>query len=331
MAALFSIVLVLLVISIPLFLFVVWAIAPRPRPPTASEQTYTDPSTGAARPFPSILDVTLSTVDLSIIVPAFDESKRLPAMLDEAAEYLVTRKSRNPAFQFEIIVVDDGSRDNTSEVALKYAKRKKMAGVIRVMTLEKNRGKGGAVTQGMMVAIGCKLLFVDADGATLFSDIERLEAELDRITDGNGFGIAVGSRAHMVNSAAVVKRTFIRNFLMRGFHTILLFLGISSIKDTQCGFKLFTRPAARLIFPNMHEQGWIFDIELLLIAEMRRMPIAEVPVTWHEVEGSKMQLVKDSIRMLIDLVVMRVCYLVGFWRVSEEGAAAANGTAKKEN
>lgn len=104
---------------------------------------------------------------------------------------------------------------------------------------------------------------------------------------------------------------------MHGFHTILFFLGIASIKDTQCGFKLLTRDAGKAIFANVHAEGWIFDIELLLIALQLRIPIVEVPVNWHEVEGTKMSLMKDSIVMLIDLLIIRLNYLLGIWRVGE--------------
>lgn len=104
---------------------------------------------------------------------------------------------------------------------------------------------------------------------------------------------------------------------MRGFHATLLLLGISGIADTQCGFKLFTRSAARRIFPNMHVERWIFDVEVLLLAQMTHCPIAEVQVNWHEIDGSKVKLVQASIQMGMDLLVIRLNYLLGFWRVKE--------------
>ncbi|KAI8818354.1 nucleotide-diphospho-sugar transferase, partial [Fimicolochytrium jonesii] len=262
------------------------------------------------------LDITLS-----VIVPAYNETVRLPTMLEETLTYLDKRATGDATFNYEIVVVDDGSKDATSETARKVAKaHSQNSGVkapwerreLRVLTLRKNRGKGGAVTQGMLAARGRLLLFADADGATKFADIEKLEGALEKVSE-NGLGVAVGSRAHMVSAAAVVQRSFIRNFLMHGFHTILLVLGISSIKDTQCGFKLLTRPAAQHVFPNMHAEGWIFDIELLLIALSLRIPVVEVPVNWHEVEGTKMSLMRDSVVMLIDLLVIRANYVLGFW------------------
>ncbi|KAI8608816.1 hypothetical protein BC830DRAFT_1052396, partial [Chytriomyces sp. MP71] len=166
--------------------------------------------------------------------------------------------------------------------------------------------------QGMLVSRGRRILFADADGATSFGDVEKLDKELSRV-ERMGHGIAVGSRAHMVKSDAVVKRSFLRNFLMHGFHTVLLVLGISSIKDTQCGFKMVTRKTAATLFPLMHVEGWIFDIELLLLASWHNVPMVEVPVTWHEVDGSKVSIVRDSVKMLVDLLIIRFYYLTGLW------------------
>lgn len=162
----------------------------------------------------------------------------------------------------------------------------------------------------MRHARGSYAIFADADGATKFLDVLTLQAKLDHNTS-----IGIGSRAHMVNSAAVVKRSFLRNFLMHGFHIFLRFLGIRSIHDTQCGFKLFTRSAVDAIFPHMHCEGWIFDIEILLLAEKLGFGMVEVPVTWHEVEGTKMSLIKDSIKMAWDLIVMRGAYAMGVYSV----------------
>ena len=103
---------------------------------------------------------------------------------------------------------------------------------------------------------------------------------------------------------------------MRAFHFYLHALGISAVQDTQCGFKLLTRATAALIFPAMHFEGWVFDIEILLLATLCGVvPVAEVAITWHEVEGSKVHLVRDSMIMAIDLIIMRVNYALGRWHV----------------
>lgn len=161
-------------------------------------------------------------------------------------------------------------------------------------------------------------VFADADGASRFADLEALLREVRRV-QVQGYGIAVGSRAHMVTTDAVVKRAFVRNLLMHAFHTLIRTFGIRHIRDTQCGFKLLTREAVKAVFPYMHTEGWIFDIEILLLAGYKRIPVAEVPITWHEVDGSKVSLVKDSLRMAWDLGVVRGGYLSGVYRVGEGG------------
>jgi dolichyl-phosphate beta-glucosyltransferase len=101
---------------------------------------------------------------------------------------------------------------------------------------------------------------------------------------------------------------------MRGFHFLVAIFGIRTIKDTQCGFKLFTRSAAQVIFPRMHVERWIFDIEILIIAQMHSMRVVEVPVTWHEVDGTKLEFMKDAIVMFVQLVMIRANYYLGFWK-----------------
>ncbi|KAJ3411157.1 dolichyl-phosphate beta-glucosyltransferase [Chytridiales sp. JEL 0842] len=252
-------------------------------------------------------------IHLSVVIPAYNEEKRLPSMLTETLDFLEQRRKKDSSMTFEVIVVDDGSTDATKEVAAKVALDRKSYDV-RILVLEKNRGKGGAVTQGMLASRGDFILFADADGASTFADVEKLEkAILETMKDGSG--VAVGSRAHMVKSEAVVKRSFIRNLLMHAFHYILFLLGIHAIKDTQCGFKLFSKKATAKVCPNMHVEGWIFDIEMLLLASWQGIPIAEVPINWHEVEGSKVSILRDAVRMALDLLVIRANYLLGVWKV----------------
>jgi dolichyl-phosphate beta-glucosyltransferase len=102
---------------------------------------------------------------------------------------------------------------------------------------------------------------------------------------------------------------------MRGFHLYLHVLGVGSIKDTQCGFKLFTRDAALEIFPCLHVEGWIFDIEILHVAQSLALKVSEVAVNWEEVEGSKVSLIKDSIKMALDLLIIRLNYALGVWKI----------------
>lgn len=162
---------------------------------------------------------------------------------------------------------------------------------------------------GMMSSRGSLLLMADADGATLFRDIERLELALSR-----PFGIAVGSRAHVV-SEAVARRSALRNLLMRAFHLVVRWVGIKGIRDTQCGFKLFTRDAARVVFPCMHVERWAFDVEALWIAQGHKLPVAEVPVNWQEIDGSKLDPLWASVEMLRDMIRIKLAYTFGIWRL----------------
>jgi dolichyl-phosphate beta-glucosyltransferase len=237
-------------------------------------------------------------------------------MLQEAVEFLTTTYANN----WEILVVDDGSSDNTASVALSFAASSELVKPeqMRVVILEKNRGKGGAVAHGMRHVRGRYAIFADADGASRFSDLTALMQRLKE-KETQGYGIAVGSRAHMVTSDAVVKRSFVRNFLMHSFHTLLKTVGVREIGDTQCGFKLFSRKAVYAVFGDLRTEGWIFDIEVLLLAAYKRIPVVEVPINWHEVEGTKMALVTDSIRMFCDLVVVRAGYAFGVYTVGPGG------------
>ncbi|KAJ9052418.1 dolichyl-phosphate beta-glucosyltransferase [Entomophthora muscae] len=254
-------------------------------------------------------------VDLSVVIPAYNEVARLPLMLEETVDFLKARVAKNTGFKYEIIVVDDGSKDKTADCALDFAKKANLKkGELVVVKLAINRGKGGAVAQGILRAKGKNILFADADGATRFSDVSILEEALAKL-ERKGLGLVVGSRSHLVNSEAVVKRSLLRNALMYGFHTYLYALGIRGIKDTQCGFKLFSRAAAHRIFSNLHAEGWIFDIETLLLARMFEIPISEVPVNWQEIEGSKVSIIRDAIKMALDLLMIRLSYFWGIWKI----------------
>jgi dolichyl-phosphate beta-glucosyltransferase len=316
-------------------------------------------------PLPKLEDP--ATVELSIIVPAFNETERLPAMLDATVSYLegagwqkapTTHKSKaspklppdgfangsaksrrsQPSSSsrrtFEIIIVDDGSTDSTSSFALSLARTKYPNTDIKVVTLEKNIGKGGAVRHGMLHAGGERLLMADADGASRIEDLAALWSNMDEIiakpSTKNERAAVVGSRAHQVKTEAVVKRSLLRNILMYGLHTILRIVGVGHIRDTQCGFKLFSRSAAQQIFPSQHLPTWIFDVELLLIAKALGIEVGEVPVEWHEVAGSKLNVVTASIQMLRDLVVVRANMVVGRWKAGHgHGVTIVDGKRSK--
>uniref|UniRef100_A0A1I8GDS2 Dolichyl-phosphate beta-glucosyltransferase n=1 Tax=Macrostomum lignano TaxID=282301 RepID=A0A1I8GDS2_9PLAT len=277
-----------------------------------SELYFYNAKTDSQERFPSIKDKP--TVTLSVIVPAYREEKRLGKMLDEALPYLDGRRARDPTFSFEVIVVDDGSDDATDRVALYYSRR---VGPdrLRLLKLARNLGKGGAVRRGMLAARGQRLLFADADGATRFSDLDRLERELQSCTGGRCINALIcGSRAHLQQDA-VAQRSFVRNLLMHGFHLLVWLCCVRNVKDTQCGFKLLTRDAAHLLFCNLHVERWAFDCDLLYLANQFRVTVREVPVNWTEIDGSKIIPVFSWLQMAFDIVLIRLRYLLGAWKI----------------
>ncbi|KAG6169381.1 hypothetical protein E4U22_005763 [Claviceps purpurea] len=299
-------------------------------------------------------------VRLSVVFPAYNEEKRIIPTLEEAVDYLDEHVGRHtdtkastlphggrrhhrvsssfgsvPSRQtrgYEILIVNDGSCDKTVEVALDFARKRNLHDILRVVSLVKNRGKGGSVTHGLRHVRGEYVLFADADGASRFSDVGKLIEGCEEVVDGSLRGVAIGSRAHLVGSEAV--RSALRNFLMRSFHLVLTILtppATSRIRDTQCGFKLFTREALPHIVPYMHTEGWIFDIEMLMLAESAPatpvlgsdgsvigtspgIKVAEVPIEWHEVGGSKLNVIQDSIKMALGLAVLRASWMMGVYR-----------------
>lgn len=235
-------------------------------------------------------------------------------MLDEALEFLESKTKLSSTFKYEIIIVSDGSKDKTVEVGLKYSK-KFGTQKVRVLELVQNRGKGGAVRLGMQSSRGKYLLFADADGATRFSDYTKLETSIWKLVpDWRNDAIVIGSRAHMEKDA-IASRSFFRTILMHGFHFLVWLFAVKQIRDTQCGFKLLTRSAARLIFQIMHVERWAFDVELLYIAQSYGMPIDEIAVNWTEIEGSKVTPVWSWIQMGRDLFLIWLKYATGAWKI----------------
>ncbi|XP_017047802.1 dolichyl-phosphate beta-glucosyltransferase [Drosophila ficusphila] len=277
------------------------------------EETFLDPNSIETVTFPSLEDSP--SLDLSVIVPAYNEEQRLPAMLDECLAFLEQKSGGSPTFSYEVIVVSDGSQDATVKVALGYSK-KHGAEKVRVLELIENRGKGGAVRMGMLSARGRYLLFADADGATKFPDYDKLEVALKQLAaEWRDDGIAIGSRAHLENDA-IATRSLFRTILMHGFHFLVWLFAVRSIRDTQCGFKLFTRTTARKLFTSLHVERWAFDVELLYLAEKLKLPMSEVAVRWTEIDGSKLTPFWSWLQMGRDLFMIWLRYLVGAWRIA---------------
>lgn len=224
---------------------------------------------------------------ISIVVPAFNEERRLPPTLIDMIDFFDSRGA-----SYEIIVVNDGSWDATSSVVKKFERVRNM---VRIIDLPQNYGKGYAVKFGVLNSRGSRVLIADADGATPISEIERLERALDEHAD-----IAIGSRA-IASEETKVSTSIHRRLFGRVFNFAANFLLVPGIKDTQCGFKLFTHDVAHFLFQRQHAHGFSFDIEILHIARKTGLKIAEVPINWTNIPGSKVNLVLDPIRMLADI------------------------------
>lgn len=267
-------------------------------------------------------------VDLTVVVPAYNEEERLPSMLDEAIGFLEDRyhdrtklQRENPynteRFTYEIIIVDDGSRDGTTRCGHRY-QEKYGGNKIQVITLESNRGKGGAVRAGVLASKGNFIIFADADGASKFSDIEKLENFLFQ-NKGSDLTIAIGSRAHM-EEEAVASRSLFRTILMKGFHFLVWTCCVRTIRDTQCGFKMFSRESALLLFRHYHNESWAFDVELLYLAEQLDCTMGEIAINWKEVEGSKIVPIFSWIRMGWDVICLAALYNLRVYRIPEREA-----------
>ncbi len=235
--------------------------------------------------------------DLTIVIPAYNEEARLEPTLRSYLDHC--RATRRSA---ELIVVDDGSGDGTSLVVEQLADEYPE---LRLIRLAENQGKGYAVRSGVVNARGRMILFADADGATPVGELDRLEEALRA-----GADVAIGSRA--LDAAGVrVKARLHRRVIGRAFHLLVETLTVRSIKDTQCGFKLFRGPVAHELFARMRMSGFSFDVEVLMMAQRHGYRIAEVPVNWTHQPGSKVNLVVDSARMARDLFVIRGRYMRG--------------------
>lgn len=228
---------------------------------------------------------------LSIVIPAYNEELRLPSTLESVGEYLSRRGE-----PCEVLVVSDGSTDGTLNVV--EAARTKYP-MIRALGYRKNRGKGFALRYGALQSQGELVLINDADGSTPIAEIEQLEAALRE-----GADIAIGSRA-LKSAEKAVKTVWYRKLMGRTFATLVNLLILPGIADTQCGFKLFTRRAADELFSRQRSERFSFDVELLYLARRYGYRVKEVAINWTNTPGSKVNLVKDSLEMLLDILRFR--------------------------
>jgi len=238
-------------------------------------------------------------VELSIIIPAFNEGTRLPATLGRLLAFLDGDPRRA-----EVIVVDDGSRDDTSAQVRRFESTDAR---IRLIRLPQNRGKGYAVRTGVVNAAGALVLFADADGATPFDMLPRLEEQLNA-----GARVAIGSRG-VRDRATRVQARIHRRVLGRIFHAVVRIFAVHGIADTQCGFKLFDAEAAHDLFSRMRMSGFSFDVEVLLMAIRSSYRVAEVPVNWTHQPGSKVRVHHVGLLLARDVLRIRANALAGVY------------------
>jgi dolichyl-phosphate beta-glucosyltransferase len=235
---------------------------------------------------------------ISIIIPAYNEGARIGATLEKILAYLAQRGW----WDAEIIVVNDGSRDNTVEIVREYAA--KNPGV-QLLENPGNRGKGYSVRNGMLHAAGETLLFSDADLSSPIEEASKLFAAI-----AAGSDIAIGSR-WLQSELQTQKQPLYRQLLGRVFNLLLrIILGLR-FKDTQCGFKAFTRRSAQIIFPQQQIERWGFDPELLFLARKFAFTVTEVPVAWAHREGTRINPLRDGIRMFGEILKIRWNALIG--------------------
>ncbi len=239
----------------------------------------------------------MSSHTYSVVIPAYNESARIGATLEKVLKYL-----KEQDWTAEVIVVNDGSKDDTAEIVRRYASMDRR---LRLLENPGNRGKGYSVRTGMLRAVGDLLLFSDAD---LSSPIEEASKLFEAI--GKGADIAIGSR-WLRSELQTQPQSRPRQLLGRAFNLVpRLVLGLN-YKDTQCGFKAFTRGAAQLVFPKQRIEGWGFDPELLFLAKNNGLKVAEVPVTWAHSQGTRIRPLRDGTAMVTEMFKIRGYALTG--------------------
>jgi len=233
----------------------------------------------------------LSPLTYSIVLPAYNESARIASTLDQILAHAGKRE-----WSFEVIVVNDGSSDNTAQIVETYARKYP---ALRLLENPGNRGKGYSVRQGMFEARGDVLLFSDADLSSPIAEADKLFAAIHQ-----GADIAIGSR--WLNVDTQIKRQPLHRQLFGRIFNLMLRLGLGlNFKDTQCGFKAFTRNAAQKVFPLQRIERWGFDPELLYLARTFGLTVSEIPVAWSHREGTHLRPLRDGMSMFAEILAIR--------------------------
>jgi dolichyl-phosphate beta-glucosyltransferase len=240
-------------------------------------------------------------VFLSIVIPAYNEEKRITSTIERIIEYVHER-----ALASEIIVVDDGSTDKTDQVVEEISQKNQFP--IKILKNEQNMGKGFTVKKGALAALGEYILFSDSDMST---PIEEFDKMLPLLT--NDCDVTIGSRA-MKNSDIQIRQVWYREGMGKIFNFFVQLLVFQGIKDTQCGFKAFRHDPAKRIFSKVTVNRFGFDVEVLFLAKMLKLKIGEVPIKWLNSPASRVRCVTDSLNMFSSLVQIRLNKIKGLYK-----------------
>ena len=244
---------------------------------------------------------------LTMIIPAYNEENRLPATLYTIMDYL-----RQQSYSSEVIVVENGSTDKTSEAVSKFAAfHLQKDDPVEIYLLHSSKGKGAAIKCGMLSGRGQYLFICDAD---LSMPIQELSKFLPPLLTIPQYGIIIASRE--IAGAKRYNEPFHRHLMGRVFNLIVQLLVLPGIKDSQCGFKCFSKDAAQIIFPMQSINGWGFDVEVLFIARHLKIQQFEIPITWYYQAESRINPIRDTVNMLKDLLMIRHNFRLGIYNQS---------------
>lgn len=257
--------------------------------------------------------------EYSIVIPAFNEQARIGATLERVMECIETRH-----WPAEVLVVNDGSQDQTAEIVSRAAAR---YSIVRLIENPGNRGKGYSVRNGILQSRGAIVMFTDADLSAPIEEAERLFAAI-----ANGADVAIGSR-WLDRSRQTLQQPMYRRFFGRCFNWLTRLVMHLPLADTQCGFKAFRREAAQAVFIRQRIERWGFDPEILYIALRLGLRVQEVAVTWGHDERSRISYLKDGLKMLEELIRVRFYSFAGYYddgRYLDEGLIQCGGCRKEK-
>jgi len=237
--------------------------------------------------------------DLSIVIPAYNEEKRIHKILDAIIEY--EKMSKNTV---ETIVVLDGTPDNTFDATKKYQGK---LGDLKIIDRKENKGKGYTVGEGFEKASGRYILFSDADNSTPVEQVDKL------LKYAEDYQLVIGSR-YIKGGKLAIPQSFIRKMGGRVINLFIRMLAVPGVRDTQCGFKLFQNKAGKEIFKQLTFDRWSFDIEVLAIARKKKFKIKQVGITWYDDPHSTVNPIKDGLKMIRDSWMVRKNLIAGRYK-----------------